>query len=182
MTQRSFIISDEGDEYIRDQICKKQDFFFFNSFVILAIVIVTGYLKLKVIDGGAILFGFALFLVMMTLNLRQYFKFKKIKAHLVRSVQIDAEKIILATYGDYKYEPILYTLPLINNKITKGIPAAVSEAEKPVRTEMLGIFQTYTLSSGQDPKNTFYLMSPFWTEWDEIQELLKQGRKTAIVA
>ncbi|ATP56251.1 hypothetical protein CPT03_07095 [Pedobacter ginsengisoli] len=181
MMQRSFMISDEGDEYIRDQIRKKQDFFFFNSFFILAIVVVTGYLKLKVIDGGAILFGFCLFLVMMTLNLRHYFKFKKIKAHLVRSVQIDAEKIILATYGDYKYEPILYTLPLENNKLSKGLPAAVIEAEKPVRTEMLGIFRTYTLSSDQDPKNTFYLMSPFWPEWDEMYSILKQTRKTTLI-
>ena len=180
MMQRSFTISDEGDEFIREQISKKQNFFFFKSFIILGIVVVTGYLKLDVIDRGGILFGFCLFLVMMTLNLLHYFKFKKLKAQLIRSIQIDGEKIVLTTYRDDSYEPVLYSLPLENSMLTKGILGSKKNANKPLDIDVFGIPQTYTLSAKQDPKNTFYLMSSFWEQFDQMNELLNQDRKTAV--
>ncbi|NRF37573.1 hypothetical protein [Pedobacter foliorum] len=180
MMQRSFTISYEGDEFIRDQISKKQNFFFFNSFIFLGIVVVTGYLKLHVIDRGGILFGFCLFLVMMTLNLRHYFKFKKLKAQLIRSMQIVDDKIILTTYRHDTYEPVLYELPLENRVLTKGILSSKTDANKPLDIDVFGIPQAYTLSAEQDPKNKFYLAGSFWQQWDQMYELLEQRHKIPV--
>ncbi|MGF7082992.1 hypothetical protein [Mucilaginibacter sp. UYCu711] len=161
----SYVITEEGFAFVEQQIKKSNSFFLKFPFILLIIAVAVFLAKIHPITLPPIYFGAIMYLILLFLHLSRFKKTIEIHQHIIKNVDVRQGELILTGFGSYRKGESTYILKLSNRTLKKGTP---ENADK----NIYSIKNTFYIESEDHPGESFFFISSFWDDWQEIENLI----------